>query len=104
MTTEQKLKEALRLITESSHDEAAVNTAQMALYEVEDVECEETPPLASASGSARLPGHKLADILVRHGVIQASAVEDPEGYDGGDTMARVAGVAIELCQLLAQNN
>ena len=51
MTTEQKLKEALRLIAESSHDEAAVNTAQMALDEVEDAECDETPPLASASGS-----------------------------------------------------
>ena len=35
MTTEQKLKEALRLIAESSHDEAAVNTAQMALDELE---------------------------------------------------------------------
>ena len=67
MTTEQKLKEALRLITESSHDEAAVNTAQMALDEVEDAECEKTPPLASAYGS-RSDGMDALTVKERQGV------------------------------------
>jgi hypothetical protein len=81
MTTEQKLKEALRLIAENSHDEGAVNTAQMALDEVEDAECEETPPLASASGSEISDTQRL-DWLIKQG--PPGACDD--GYGLSDSL------------------
>ena len=41
-------------------------------------------------------GNALAGLLVRHGIIDPSAVDDPEGYDGGATMLRVRTAAQEL--------
>jgi len=36
---------------------------------------------------------QLADILVRAGVVQPQAVEDPEGYDNCETLGRIAEAA-----------
>ena len=38
----------------------------------------------------------LAAVLVRHGLLDAAAVHDPEGYDNGAAMSRVKAAAAEL--------
>ena len=38
----------------------------------------------------------LAAALVRHGLLDAAAVHDPEGYDNGDALSRVKAAAAEL--------
>jgi hypothetical protein len=47
-----------------------------------------------------LTGVRLGDVLVRAGVIDAAAVEDPDGYDGGQTVAALAMAARELAMPL----
>lgn len=37
--------------------------------------------------------NKLAKILSAKGVVHAAAVKDPEGFDGGATLARIAEAA-----------
>jgi hypothetical protein len=39
---------------------------------------------------------ELADILVRGGLVDPRAVEDPEGYDGGETMCEIGIEAQEI--------
>ena len=43
-----------------------------------------------------MSGEELANLLVRHRIIDPSAVEDPEGYDGYTTLDRVNAAAREL--------
>ena len=38
----------------------------------------------------------LASILVRHGLVDAAAVHDPEGYDSGATFSRIKSAAVDL--------
>lgn len=38
----------------------------------------------------------MSDLLVRHGIVQEVAVEDPEGYDGGRKEEAIAKVEAEL--------
>jgi hypothetical protein len=45
-----------------------------------------------------ISGNSLAEILVRHGIIDRCAVEDPEGYDGGETMRHVGTAAKEISE------
>lgn len=40
--------------------------------------------------------NQLAAILVRHGIIQEAAWEDPENYDGGTTAHAIAEAAHEI--------
>ena len=42
---------------------------------------------------------KLANLLVKHGIVQSVALEDPEGYDKGATLEGIAKVAEELNKL-----
>jgi hypothetical protein len=51
--------------------------------------------------SLHLNGKTLAGILVRHSIIDPSAVEDPEGYDGGITMLRVREAAKDITKAMA---
>jgi hypothetical protein len=39
---------------------------------------------------------KLAELLVRHGIVDDSAIEDPQGYDGGRTLRQIAELEKEL--------
>lgn len=39
---------------------------------------------------------KLAELLAKHGLIARDAIEDPEGYDAGATLANVTALAAEL--------
>jgi hypothetical protein len=45
-----------------------------------------------------MTGARLGDVLVRAGVIDAAAVEDPDGYDGGATVNALAVAARELTE------
>lgn len=56
---------------------------------------------SGAHSAARISGNTLAGILVRHGIIDACAVEDAEGYDGGITMLRVRTAAQEISDTAA---
>ena len=56
------------------------------------------PPTRSASARptysayvsrCEISGKLLAEVLVMHGVVQAAAIDDPDGYDGYATMNRV---------------
>jgi hypothetical protein len=38
----------------------------------------------------------LADRLVKHGIVEAAAIEDPEGYDGGETLTQIHKAEYEL--------
>lgn len=38
----------------------------------------------------------LADALVRAGIVQASAIDQAEGYDGGETLRQIAEVSKEI--------
>jgi hypothetical protein len=38
----------------------------------------------------------LADSLARTGIIHADAIDLPEGYDGGDTLARIAELSSDI--------
>lgn len=38
----------------------------------------------------------LADRLVKHGIVEPAAIEDPEGYDGGETLAQIHRAEYEL--------
>ena len=40
----------------------------------------------------------LATILVRHGIIDQAAIEDPDGYDGGQTKKRVLDASNEMAK------
>ena len=44
----------------------------------------------------------LASILVRHHIIDLSAVEDADGYDAALTMLRVRTAAQEISEIVAQ--
>lgn len=39
---------------------------------------------------------QFADLLVRHGVVDAEAIDDAEGYDSGETLNRVRAAHAEL--------
>ena len=39
---------------------------------------------------------ELAGLLVKAGIVQQAAIEDPEGYDGGETIDSIGKVAEEL--------
>ena len=41
---------------------------------------------------------KLADLLIRHDIIDSAAIEDPEGFDGGRIRRAVLDAEIELAQ------
>ena len=41
---------------------------------------------------------KLADLLIRHDIIDSAAIEDPEGFDGGRTLRAVLDAEMELGQ------
>ena len=41
----------------------------------------------------------IGAILVNHGVIDRSAIEDPDGYDGGITKQRVIDATLEIAKL-----
>ena len=38
----------------------------------------------------------LGQLLIKHGLVQPAALEDPEGYDGHETVIRIARVFNEL--------
>lgn len=43
--------------------------------------------------------NELAELLARHGVIQAEAVECPEDYDGYDTVNRIENAWQEMTRV-----
>jgi len=45
----------------------------------------------------------LESILTHEGIVHYDAVEDPEGYDGGDTELRISVVANELDEIASEN-
>ena len=47
---------------------------------------------------------KLANLLVKHGIVQSVAIEDPEGYDKGATLEGIANVAEELNKLTPEES
>ena len=49
-----------------------------------------------------LTGTRLGDVLARHDVIDAAAVEDPDGYDGARMLNSLAMAARELADDAAQ--
>lgn len=69
-----------------------------------DAGASDQPGSVKTAGSARLGGNTLASILVRHGIIDPCAVEDPDEYDGGITMLRVRTAAQEITETVAPNS
>jgi hypothetical protein len=41
-------------------------------------------------------GLALGSLLVKHGILDAAVVEDPEGYDGGRTLAALYDAHMEM--------
>jgi len=39
---------------------------------------------------------RLEELLVKHGIVHAAAIDDPEGYDNYDTIQRIREAQIEL--------
>jgi hypothetical protein len=54
-------------------------------------------PPGSAMDTIMLAG-TIGAILVRHGVIDRAAIEDPEGYDGGQLKQRVIDATIAIAK------
>lgn len=46
--------------------------------------------------SSQITGQRLASVLASHGIIQAQAVDSPEGYDNYETLEAVNAAAREL--------
>lgn len=48
----------------------------------------------------RLSPEKVGALLIEHGIIQPEAIDDPIGYDGGQTQRRVDALTREIAQTL----
>ena len=49
-------------------------------------------------GGRRLSGDRLANLLVKHGIVDPCAVEDPDGYDHGRTLDAINCAASEIME------
>ena len=59
---------------------------------------------AQRSGSAKITQRQLETILINEGIIQASAIEDPYGYDGGKTELAMTIATQQINELLSPND
>ena len=62
--------------------------------------CKPVPALAAPAGSAKITQRQLETILINEGIIQAAAIEDPWGYDGGRTELSVTIATQQINELL----
>lgn len=58
---------------------------------------------APAPCSVREVAVVMGALLRKHGVIDAAAIDDPEGYDNYDTLGRLLRVAEDWCEWYSQN-
>jgi hypothetical protein len=58
---------------------------------------------APAPGSAKITQRQLESILINEGIIQAAAIEDPDGYDGGKTKLAMTIATQQINALLSPN-
>ncbi len=63
------------------------------------------PPssLAAMPGPAKITQRQLESILINEGIIQAAAIEDPEGYDGGKTKLVMTIATQQINELIWPN-
>ena len=54
------------------------------------------------AGSPKITQRQLETILINEGVIQAAAIEDPEGYDGGKTELAMTIATQQINECLAK--
>ena len=59
--------------------------------------------LARPPGSVREVAVIMGALLRKHGVIDAAAIDDPEGYDNYDTLGRLLRVAKDWCEWYSPN-
>ena len=59
---------------------------------------------APAPCSAKITQRQLESILINEGIIQAAAIEDPEGYDGGRTELAMTIATQQINELLLPND
>lgn len=57
--------------------------------------------LAAPTGSAKITQRQLESILINEGIIDAAAIEDPEGYDGGKTELAMTIVTQQINELIS---
>lgn len=55
-------------------------------------------PFARPPGSVREVAIVMGALLRKHEVIDAAAIDDPEGYDNYDTLGRLLRVAEDWCE------
>lgn len=59
--------------------------------------------LAAPPYSAKITQRQLENILINEGIIQAAAIDDPEGYDGGITELAVTIATQQINELISTN-
>jgi hypothetical protein len=59
---------------------------------------------AAPQGSAKITQRQLESILINEGIIQAVAIEDPYGYDGGRTELAMTIATQQINELLSPND
>ena len=70
----------------------------------------QTPDAKRAAGSlhrdcsAKITQRQLESILINEGIIQAAAIEDPYGYDGGKTELAVTIATQQINELISPND
>lgn len=68
------------------------------------IQPEGEPPVEdAATGSAKITQRQLEGILINEGIIQAAAIEDPDGYDGGRTELAMTIATQQINALISAN-
>ena len=57
----------------------------------------------SDSKTSKITERELESILIKQGLVQAAAIEDPEGYDGGRTSFAIGVVARQINDAISTN-
>lgn len=57
----------------------------------------------AAPCSAKITQRQLESILINEGIIQAAAIEDPEGYDGGRTELAMTIATQQINEIISPN-
>lgn len=58
----------------------------------------------AAHCSAKITQRQLESILINEGIIQAAAIEDPDGYDGGKTELAIRIATQQINELTSPND
>ena len=59
---------------------------------------------AAVSSAPLVSGDRLIQLLVKHGIVDPCAYEDPDGYDNWRTVGACKAVAKELSELIANES